>query len=501
MTQENNIAVFNITDKMPWGTHFCTFYKTVQDQLDILPSYFKKGLESNEYCMWVTCSPLDSKMAELALEKQAGDLSRYIKKGQLEILDYCQWYSKSGGFDVQKVLEGCIQKEKQALENGFEGLRVAGDTLWVESKDWKKIVEYESMVNDVIRKHKMIALCAYNIGKCDSSDVLDVASNHQFSLIRHGAEWVVIENARHKQLEREMRKQTEDASKALEERLSQTRKIKALELTAASLANDFNNTLVLKDFTTLAGGSPFIQEVRKKIAAIARLEIPVLIQGASGTGKEVVAHCIHQFSLRAAKPFVVVNCTSLAPSLIESELFGHIQGAFTGAMKSKIGLFESAGGGSLFLDEIGDLALSSQVKFLQVLDKGEFMRVGGTSTRKADVRLICATNQDLEKMVADGRFRKDLYYRICGTQINLVPLRERKEDIPFLVRHFLGEKAALILPEVMEILQQQDWPGNVRELKMVSETLKGYRAKKVIDKEAVYKILEAHSTQIGRAHV
>ena len=1108
MAQEIRKTGINTAGDVPWGTHFCAFYQTEQDQLDILLPYFKQGLESNECCIWVTCDPLNSKKAELALEKITGNLSQYGTKGQLEIFDYNQWYTKSGQFDAQMVLDGWIQKEKQALEKGFDGLRLAGNTLWIERKDWKKFVEYESVVNNVIRTHQMIALCAYAIGKCDTSDVLDVVSNHQFSLIRQGDEWVVIEDARQKQLERDVvhkekkastiiqamsdlifvcdendcfteyhisknhplyrppeeflgkkysdlmplqscalydeaskkvrdcggnakyeygldingkelwlsasldlhqdgksivavvrdnteRKRTEDVNKALEEQLHQTRKMDALSMLAASVTHDFNNVLgeiegnadllqaklsssehlqkytrriiesaekganltlqlsrfagteespvmpvdihkkidrvaklledatngktkiiqhlnavgtivvgdptrlentllslsvdagdtglqseeitfttedvllneelckelggeckpgryllltisnseyridketaerifepffgspktksgpvlglarayvcikeykgcisissdvskgsafkiylphtdvreaqgkvlpgiketgqgkcilfvddeavlreiafeilthlgyeviccndgkeavrcfrkrhndidavildlnmpdmdgceclsslrkinfsvpvvfstgemnedalqaalskganaflqkpfgaekldevikteinkrktdlriaprekdktatplgyilvadddelfrkfvcevleeesckvieydpktsgqqvlqekydvaiidvvmpgkngfelrdeiakhspetqfifitgfpdrkmldkaiqqyaysfltkpiradhirytvlsalqikemykkgmeydalVGKEFSGLVGNSPYIQEVRKKIAAIGRLEIPVLIQGESGTGKEVVASCIHRYSLRASKPFVVVNCMSLAPSLIESELFGHVQGAFTGAMKSKIGLFESADEGTLFLDEIGDLALGPQAKFLQVLDKGEFNRVGGTSTRKADVRLICATNQNLETMVEEGRFRKDLYYRICGTQINLVPLRDRKEDIPFLVRHFFGEKATLIFPEAMEILKQQEWPGNVRELKMVSETLKGYGAKKVIGKEAVYKILEAHS--------
>lgn len=600
MKQEMRKTGISAVGDISWGTHFCAFYQTEQDQLDILLPYFKKGLESNEYCMWVTCNPLNSKKAELALEKVTGNLEQYKTKGQLEMFDYSQWYAPSGQFDAQKVLDGFVQKEKYALEKGFEGIRVAGNTSWIESMDWKKIVEYESAVNNVIGKHKIIALCAYDMGKCDTPEVLDVVSNHQFSLIRHGGEWAVVENARQKLFESEANQKeektrtiihamsdlifildendrfsgyhssknnilyrppeeflgkkhndlmppqlcpqyneaskkvrntgknakyeynldingkkhwfsvsldlhpdrksivavvrditdskcTEDKNKALEERFHQSQKN---EMHEKGLEYD---TLVGREFSGLVGNSLFIRETRKKIVAIGHLEIPVLIQGESGTGKEVVANCIHKYSLRAAKPFVVVNCTSLAPNLIESELFGHVQGAFTGAMKLKIGLFESADEGTLFLDEIGDLALDSQVKFLQVLDKGEFKRVGGTSTQKANVRLICATNQDLEKMVAEGSFRKDLYYRICGTQINLVPLRDRREDIPFLVRYFLGEKAPLVLPEAMEILLQQEWPGNVRELKMVLETLKGTKTRKAIGKEVVYKILEAHS--------
>jgi transcriptional regulator with GAF, ATPase, and Fis domain len=202
----------------------------------------------------------------------------------------------------------------------------------------------------------------------------------------------------------------------------------------------------------------------------------VLIQGESGTGKELIAGAIHAESSRAQRPFVPVNCGALPDGILESELFGHVRGAFTGAVQDKRGRFELADGGTLFLDEVGELSPSMQVKLLRVLQEQSFERVGGERRINVDVRLISATNQDLRELMARGLFRRDLYYRLCVVPISPPPLRDRPRDIPVLVEHFLGliakesERAALsVSGEALDVLVAYGWPGNVRELRNVIE--------------------------------
>ncbi|MBM4185990.1 MAG: AAA family ATPase [Gemmatimonadetes bacterium] len=221
----------------------------------------------------------------------------------------------------------------------------------------------------------------------------------------------------------------------------------------------------------IVGSSPGIRRVLDKIGQVAATDTTVLITGETGTGKELIARAIHQRSLRATRPLVAVNCGAFASSLVESELFGHEKGAFTGAVARKVGRFELADGGTLFLDEIGDLPLDLQVKLLRVLQEGEFIRVGGTETIKVDVRVIAATHRDLPAAVAAGVFRQDLYYRLNVFPIRNPPLRERREDIPILVSHFtaeyanrLGKRIEAIPPRVLEALSAHSWPGNIREL-------------------------------------
>jgi NtrC-family two-component system response regulator AlgB len=200
--------------------------------------------------------------------------------------------------------------------------------------------------------------------------------------------------------------------------------------------------------------------------------LPVLVEGESGTGKELLAHLIHRNSGRAANPFVTVNCSALPETLFESELFGHVKGAFTGAVKDREGRFEAADGGTVFLDEIGETPPSTQVKLLRFLQNKEFERVGETAGRRVDVRVIAATNRDLEKAVREGQFREDLFYRINAVRLKLPPLRERGEDIPLLAQHFLkkrGGEGADISPAAIRALQAYPWNGNVRELENVIE--------------------------------
>ena len=231
-------------------------------------------------------------------------------------------------------------------------------------------------------------------------------------------------------------------------------------------------------FENIIGTSPAMQEVFETIRQAAPTRATVLIQGASGTGKELVARALHQCSPRRDGPFVPVHCAALAPTLLESELFGHEKGAFTGAVERRRGRFELADGGTLFLDEIGEIDPALQVKILRVLEERKFERVGGTETIHVDVRLVAATNRDLRARVAEGAFREDLFYRLHVVNLTLPPLRERTGDVVLLAQHYLktlaaenGKKPPAISPEAMDVLQAYAWPGNVRELRNVIERL------------------------------
>jgi len=212
-------------------------------------------------------------------------------------------------------------------------------------------------------------------------------------------------------------------------------------------------------------------EIFETIRELAKVDAPVLIQGESGTGKELVANAIHNEGPRADKPFIPVNCSALPATLLESEMFGHVRGAFSGAIRDKKGRFELADGGTIFLDEIGDMSPAIQVSLLRVLQEGTFERVGGEQTLRVNVRVISATHRDLRREVAAGRFREDLFYRLCVIPISLPPLRERRGDIPLLADHVLRQQLAqmggrnvLLSQEALDAMMSYDWPGNVREL-------------------------------------
>ena len=225
-------------------------------------------------------------------------------------------------------------------------------------------------------------------------------------------------------------------------------------------------------FTSLVGSGPAMQQVKKLILQVAQTDASVLILGESGTGKEVVAQALHNLSDRNKRAFIPINCGAIPAELLESELFGHEKGAFTGATKFKPGKFDMANQGTIFLDEIGDMPLNLQSKILRVLQEKEFYRVGGSSTIKVNVRFIASTNQNLEKMVQEGQFREDLYYRLNVFTLHLPPLRERKEDIPLLVDYFLQNlsKQVDISSVALQMIMAYGWPGNIRELKNVIES-------------------------------
>lgn len=229
-------------------------------------------------------------------------------------------------------------------------------------------------------------------------------------------------------------------------------------------------------FKEYLGQNSKLSEILVSAAKVARTDSTVLVRGESGVGKEVLARAIHNSSRRKDKPLIKVNCAAIPDALLESELFGYAEGAFTGAKKGgKLGKFELAHGGTIFLDEIGDMSFSMQAKLLRVLQEREFERVGGTETVKVNIRVIAATNRDLEKMIEAGTFRRDLYYRLNIVPLHLPPLRERKDDIPTLVKNVLAqlskdlEKELTLAPQVMRILDVYDWPGNIRELQNVLE--------------------------------
>ena len=231
-----------------------------------------------------------------------------------------------------------------------------------------------------------------------------------------------------------------------------------------------------RGFGTIIGTSLSIQRLAGMVSRVAAADATILVEGESGTGKELVARAIHAESARASQPFVGINCAALPETLLESELFGHVRGAFTGAVATKKGLFEEAGQGTLFLDEIGDTPPPIQVKLLRVLQEREIRRVGSTSPIRIDARLLAATNRRLEELVREGRFREDLYYRLNVVALRIPPLRERREDIPLLAAHFLthaakrhGRAVPTLSPEAMTLFLEHQWPGNVRELENAIE--------------------------------
>ena len=251
----------------------------------------------------------------------------------------------------------------------------------------------------------------------------------------------------------------------------------ALEQFRLAQENRSLRTKVQQKFE-LVGQSPAMQRLRELIETAGPTNSRVLIGGENGTGKELVARAIHMHSTRSDHPFVAVNCAAIPETLIESELFGHEKGSFTGATSMKRGQFEQADGGTLFLDEIGDMSLNTQAKVLRALQEQQFTRVGGTKLMKVDVRVLAASNKDLEKEIGKGQFREDLYYRLNVVPIVVPPLRERREDIPALVQHFMkmhveeqGLRMKEVSSEAMTVFQHYEWPGNIRELRNLIERL------------------------------
>ncbi len=249
---------------------------------------------------------------------------------------------------------------------------------------------------------------------------------------------------------------------------------RALEISRIDTSSSSVGPLAAREDQKIVGRSQAMQEVFKAIGRVAPQDIPVLIQGESGSGKELIAEAIREYSLRAKGPYLAINCAALQETVLESELFGHERGAFTGAEKSRIGKFEEVHGGTLFLDEVGDMSGTTQAKVLRLLQDGSFQPVGSNETRTADVRIIAATNRNLEKMVSEGLFREDLFYRLRGFVITVPSLRERMDDLELLAMHFLekfnrelGKNIQTVTAGAMRCLEAYPWPGNIRELQSV----------------------------------
>src|SRR6476620_1762402 len=261
-------------------------------------------------------------------------------------------------------------------------------------------------------------------------------------------------------------------------------------------------------FSNIIGRSEAMLAVFKLIETVAKTSSTILLTGESGTGKGLVAQAIHFHSLRREKPMVSLNCGALPETLLESELFGHMRGSFTGADTNKKGLLEVAEHGTIFLDEIGEMSAVMQVKLLRVLQERRFRRVGGLEELQADIRVIAATNQDLTRLVAEGRFREDLFYRINVIPIHLPPLRDRREDVPLLAEHFLAKYSGqmeklvnTISRPAMDLLQKHEWPGNIRELENVIERAVALEGTPSVQPESLPPAVRGGSARAGSAPV
>ena len=338
----------------------------------------------------------------------------------------------------------------------------------------KYIVETEYnplKVIELLRKHQFnIIITDLKMPKMDGIAILDMVKNIQPSaVVVIMTAYATIETA----IEATRKGAFDYISKPFrKERILLTidKAVKWQKLTQENIALK-KSLQYKKESLPIIGSSPTTLSIIKMIDQVAKSTATILISGESGTGKELAARAIHYNSDRKEKPFITINCTAMPEQIIESELFGHVKGSFTGAWKDKRGIVEEADQGTLFLDEIGDLNMAMQAKLLRLLQEGEYKPVGGLTTKQADIRFVVATNRDLKKLIEVKQFREDLYYRLNVINLHMPPLRDRKEDIPILAHHFLkkfnslnDKKISAIAPEAISALMSKSWPGNIREL-------------------------------------
>ncbi|RYD78653.1 MAG: response regulator [Sphingobacteriales bacterium] len=399
--------------------------------------------------LWITQKRPKVKLRDLNIEKSADgiyalvDNDRLLKKTAVSFRDFKASTSSELQFSGKPVING-YEFRKLRMENDW--IRILSDTFGLQSailseltrNDETFTVLFFSKHADFYQKHHHDALIAFEKG------------------IEILADKIIFE----KELSKSLQSPVAAQKDKIENKKTGTQ----------------NSVEKLSSFNSIIGKSPLLLNALNKIKLVAPDDTSVLILGESGTGKENVARSVHELSPRKSGPMITVNCAALPLSLIESELFGHEKGSFTGANERRIGKFEQADGGSIFLDEIGELPLEAQVKLLRVLQEKEIERLGGNLAKKVNVRIITATNRNLEKEVAEGRFRLDLYYRLNVFPIELPPLRERREDIPILTSHFIRKftkdshsQIKHISKEALAQLESYEWPGNIRELEHIIE--------------------------------
>lgn len=482
-TQTNMMrrAGIDVVGDIPWGTHFCLFYDTKADLLETLVCYCKAGLQSQEFCLWVVAPPVTREDALEALRQAVPSFDSYLPDGGIEIVPARDWYLPDGTFDLNRVITGWNETLRRASARGYVGVRVTGDTAWLERKHWKDFCEYEDVLNESIANQRLAVLCTYPLAACGAQEILDVVRTHEFAVTKRRGSWDVIETAGYKKAKTEIKRLNEELEQRVIERTEALQR--AIEEIRALKDQLYKENLALRDeidrasmFEEIVGASPALQAVLAWVAKVGPTDSTVLITGETGTGKELIARAIHKRSRRSGSAFVSVNCAALAASLISSELFGHEKGAFTGATHRRLGRFELADGGTIFLDEVGELPPETQVALLRVLQEREFERVGGTQPVRVDVRIIAATNRDLKAATASGAFRQDLFYRLNVFPIDVPPLRERGDDILVLVEHLVqryariaGKNIRSIDKNTLELFESYDWPGNIRELQNVIE--------------------------------
>ena len=502
MTAEMRKTGVDVVGDMPWGTHFCLFYETLMDLLEPLVSYCKAGLESQEFCLWAVAAPLTGEDVTHALKRAVPDFDRYLDDDSVEIVLASDWYLQNGRFDLKKVTDGWNEKLASASARGYAGVRVTGDSAWLEKQDWKNFCEYEDSINQSIVNQRLTVLCTYPLAAFGAEDILDVVRTHQFAVTNRRGTWDVIETAGHKQAKAEIKRLNDELEQRVVERTSQltavntelTKEVLERQRAEDELEKAFEEIKRLKDrlhdenvalreqidqvfmFEEIVGSSPALKAVLSSIVKVAPTDSTVLITGETGTGKELIARAIHKGSQRAGHAFITVNCASIPSSLIASELFGHEKGAFTGALQRRQGRFELAHSGTIFLDEIGELPAETQIALLRVLQERQFERVGGSRVIPTDVRIIAATNRDLGAAIASGTFRPDLFYRLNVFPIQVPPLRDRVDDIPLLVEYLVdryakkaGKRIRSISKDTLSLFRSYNWPGNIRELQNVVE--------------------------------